>query len=119
MNGDKAIQNLNTTRNDIATQMEIFAKFFHGLSNPTRLKIVEALLDREMNVSQLVETIGASQSQVSNQLACLKWCGYVSSRQEGKYILYRISDERVRSILQLAKEIVADNAEHIRCCTRM
>lgn len=102
-----------------AEPTEIYAKFFHGLSNPTRFRIIEALLDREMSVGQLVEAIGASQSQVSNQLACLKWCGYVASRQNGKYVLYRITDERVRTILRLAKEIVADNAEHIRCCTRM
>ncbi|GLV13430.1 hypothetical protein Heshes_11140 [Alicyclobacillus hesperidum] len=113
------MQDLNISAPDSTVQTEIYAKFFHGLSNPTRFKIVEALLNREMNVSQLVEAVGASQSQVSNQLACLKWCGYVTSRQEGKYILYRISDERVRTILQLAKEIVADNAEHIRCRTRM
>lgn len=113
------MQDLSIAPHENAAQTEIYAKFFHGLSNPTRLKIVEALLDQEMNVSQLVDAIGASQSQVSNQLACLKWCGYVTSRQEGKYILYRISDERVHSILQLAKGIVADNAEHIRCCTRM
>ncbi len=119
MNGGMTVQGFNAAKRDSAVQTEIYAKFFHGLSNPTRLKIVEALLERELNVSQLVEAIGASQSQVSNQLACLKWCGYVTSRQEGKYILYRISDERVRSILQLAREIVADNAEHIRCCMRM
>ncbi|WP_157061768.1 ArsR/SmtB family transcription factor [Alicyclobacillus ferrooxydans] len=105
------------TADDVQT--EIYAKFFHGLSNPTRFKIIKVLLDKEMSVGQLVEAIGASQSQVSNQLACLKWCGYVASRQDGKYVLYRIIDERVRTILQLAKEIVADNAEHIRCCTRM
>lgn len=113
------MHNMNTAQGDTAVQTEIYAKFFHGLANPTRLKIVEALLDREMNVSQLLDAVGASQSQVSNQLACLKWCGYVTSRQQGKYILYRISDERVRTILQLAMEIVADNAEHIRSCTRM
>lgn len=106
-------------KTEAVIQTEIYAKFFHGLSNPTRLKIVEELLDRELNVSELVSATGASQSLVSNQLACLKWCGYVTSRQEGKYVLYRISDERVRTIVQLAKEIVASNAEHIRCCTRM
>ena len=104
---------------DAGVQIGIYAKFFHGLANPTRLRIVEILLDGEKSVGQLVEAVGAAQSQISNQLACLKWCGYVASRQDGKYVLYRISDERVRSILQLAKEIVADNAEHIRCCTRM
>lgn len=104
---------------DVAAQTGIYAKFFHGLSNPTRLRIVEALLDGERSVGQLVEAVGASQSLVSNQLACLKWCGYVTARQQGKFMLYRITDERVRTILQLAREIVADNAEHIRCCTRM
>lgn len=104
---------------DAGVQTGIYAKFFHGLSNPTRLRIVETLLEGERSVSQLVQTLGATQSQVSNQLACLKWCGYVTSRQDGKYVLYRISDSRVRTLLQLAREIVADNAEHIQCCTRM
>lgn len=104
---------------DPDAQTEIYAKFFHGLSNPTRLKIVEALLAGEQNVSQLIGAVGASQSQISNQLACLKWCGYVMSRQDGKYVVYRIADERIRTMLQLSKEIVADNAEQIRCCTRM
>ncbi len=104
---------------DATVQTGIYAKFFHGLANPTRLRLVEVLLEGERSVGQLVEAVGAAQSQVSNQLACLKWCGYVTARQEGKYVLYRISDDRVRSMLQLAREIVADNAEHIQCCTRM
>ncbi|MCL6445010.1 MAG: ArsR family transcriptional regulator, partial [Alicyclobacillus sp.] len=41
----------------------MYAKFFHGLSNPTRLRIVEILLDGEKNVSQLVEATGSTQSQ--------------------------------------------------------
>ncbi|GAX91652.1 ArsR/SmtB family transcription factor [Effusibacillus lacus] len=100
-------------------QSELYAKFFHGLSNPTRFRIVESLLDGEKSVSELVEILGANQSQVSNQLACLKWCGYVTSRQEGKYIYYQIADERVRQILELARQVVADNAAHINSCTRM
>lgn len=105
---------------DVQTiQSELYAKFFHGLSNPTRFRIVEILLDGEKSVSELVELLGATQSQVSNQLACLKWCGYVSSRQEGKYIYYQITDDRVRQILELARQVVADNAAHINECTRM
>jgi DNA-binding transcriptional ArsR family regulator len=100
-------------------QTEIYAKFFHGLSNPTRLRIVEILLQGERTVSQLVEETGASQSQVSNQLACLKWCGYVTARQEGKHVWYKVSDERVRMLIALAREIVADNADHIQSCTRL
>jgi DNA-binding transcriptional ArsR family regulator len=98
---------------------EIYAKFFHGLSNPTRLRIVQSLLEKDKNVSELVEELQIKQSQVSNQLACLKWCGYVSTRQEGKFIYYEIKDERVREILKLASEVVSDNAAHISQCTRI
>jgi DNA-binding transcriptional ArsR family regulator len=98
---------------------EIYAKFFHGLANPTRLRIVQSLLEKDKNVSELVEELQIKQSQVSNQLACLKWCGYVSTRQEGKFIYYEIKDERVREILRLASEVVSDNAAHISQCTRI
>jgi DNA-binding transcriptional ArsR family regulator len=104
-------------RNGISS--EIYAKFFHGLSNPTRFKIVLSLLDKEKNVSELVEELQIKQSQVSNQLACLKWCGYVDTRQEGKFVYYQIKDERIKQILHLAAEVVGDNAAHINECTRM
>lgn len=101
-------------------QWELHAKFFDGLANPTRLKIVELLLDRgEMNVGEIIAAVQMSQGQVSNQLACLKWCGYVTSRSEGKYVYYRVTDSRIRDLIALARAVVADNAEQIRCCTRM
>ncbi|GAB6876656.1 ArsR/SmtB family transcription factor [Thermaerobacter litoralis] len=101
-------------------QLEIRAKFFDGLANPTRLRIVELLLEHgELNVGQIVEALGVSQSQVSNQLACLKWCGYVTSRSEGRFVYYRVTDPRIRALVELARQIVADNVEHIRACTRL
>lgn len=104
-------------RNEISS--DIYAKFFHGLSNPTRFKIVLSLLEKEKNVSELVEELQIKQSQVSNQLACLKWCGYVDTRQDGKFVYYQIKDDRIREILKLAAEVVGDNAAKISECTRM
>lgn len=98
---------------------ELISKFFHGLSNPARFKIALSLLESEKNVSQLVDLLGMKQAQISNQLSCLKWCGFVTARQEGKFIYYQITDERIRKIIDLARVVVADNADHIRCCTRM
>lgn len=100
-------------------QSELISKFFHGLSNPARFKIALSLMESEKNVSQLVHELGMKQSQISNQLSCLKWCGYVSTRQEGKYVYYQITDERIRSIIELARQVVADNVEQINSCTRM
>jgi DNA-binding transcriptional ArsR family regulator len=103
-----------------AQRQEITAKFFHGLSDLTRMRIVELLLEEgEKNVSELVATLGQPQSRISNHLACLRWCGYVDSRREGKFVYYRVSDPRVRQILALARGVIADNAAAILSCTRM
>jgi len=110
---------MEKTEDPKAIQSEVCARFFHGLANPTRYKIIEALLEGEKTVSELVQVTGASQSQVSNHLTCLKWCGYITSRQEGKFTCYQISDSRIKDILYLARSVVADNAAHISTCTRM
>jgi DNA-binding transcriptional ArsR family regulator len=97
----------------------LLAKFFSGLANPVRLRIVTLLLDGERSVGEIVRALGVSQGHVSNQLACLRWCGYVQGRQDGRRTYYGIRDERVRAIVRLARDVLADNAEHVRACTRM
>lgn len=107
---------------DAATEqrLAITAKFFHGLSDLTRLRIVEVLLDEgEKNVSELVATLGQPQSRVSNHLACLRWCGYVDSRRDGKFVYYRVADPRIRDLVTLARAVIADNAAAILSCTRI
>lgn len=101
-------------------RQEITTKFFHGLSDLTRLRIVELLLDEgEQNVSDLIVALGQSQGRVSNHLACLRWCGYVDSRREGKFTYYRVTDPRVRQLIELARTMIADNAAAILSCTRI
>ena len=103
----------------LAESDEILMKFFKGLGDPTRLRIVEALLEKERNVSELIKLIGVPQSNISNHLACLKWCGYITSRKEGTSVYYEITDERVKKIVGLAREIIADHAENLYACTRI
>ncbi len=100
-------------------RLAVTAKFFHGLSDLTRLRIVEILLEGEKNVSELVGVLGQPQSRVSNHLACLRWCGYVDSRRDGKFVYYRVADQRVRDLVVLAREVIADHAEAIQSCTRI
>ena len=105
---------------DAAEQrLAVTAKFFHGLSDLTRLRIVELLLAGEKNVSELVTILGQPQSRVSNHLACLRWCGYVESRREGKFVYYRVADPRIRQLVELARGVIADNAATILSCTRI
>jgi DNA-binding transcriptional ArsR family regulator len=98
---------------------ELRAKFFHGLAHPVRLRIILQLLDGEKNVATLTELLGLKQAHVSNHLACLRWCGFVTARQEGRSVYYTVSDPRVREIVRLGQAVVADHAARIAACTRM
>ena len=97
----------------------LLAKFFRGLGDPTRLRILELLLDQKRPVKELVALIGTSQSQISNHLACLKWCGYVSTRSQGRFVYYSVGDPRVRDLIGLGRSILADNIERVCDCTRI
>ena len=94
------------------------AKLFRGFSDTSRLAILEALRARPLTVSALVETTGLSQSNVSNHLACLRDCDLAIAVPQGRYTLYRLSDERVASLLALAGELLADVARGVYECTR-
>jgi ArsR family transcriptional regulator, cadmium/lead-responsive transcriptional repressor len=56
---------------------------------------------------------------VSNHLACLRWCGFVEARREGRIVYNRIADTRVTAMLDLAESLLADNAEHVAACCRI
>ena len=99
--------------------VELVAKFYRGLGDPTRLRILEYLLKGEKSVSELVDLIGSAQGRVSSHLACLRQCGYAVVRTEGRHAYYRIADRRVVKILSLGQAMVQDNAEHIFACTRI
>ena len=102
-----------------AADVELTARFFSGLADPTRLSIVELLLERPHTVGEIVARLGLRQSRVSNALVCLKWCGYVEARREGRYVWYAVTDPRVRELVSLARTIMADHAAEIASCTRL
>jgi len=98
---------------------ELTARFFNGLADPTRLRIVELLLERPHTVGEIVARLGLRQSRVSNALVCLKWCGFVEARREGRNMWYAVSDPRIRELMGLARIVMADHAAEIACCTRL
>jgi len=100
-------------------ELDIVAKYFRGFGDPTRLRILEALTDGERSVGELVELIDAPQPKVSAHLACLRWCGFVETRRDFRTIYYRIADKRVLRMLELARALLADNAEHVAACRRI
>ena len=100
-------------------QLELQSRFFRVLGDPTRLQIVVHLLEGEQSVGELVELLEMSQSRVSNHLACLRWCGFVVTRREGRQIYYSVTDRRADRLVATARPMIADNAEYILSCTRL
>lgn len=98
--------------------IEIQAKLFRGFSDASRLSILDALRPGPLTVGEIVQTTRLTQSNVSNHLACLRDCGLVTANQEGRFVRYALSDERVNQLLTLADELLADVAKGIYECTR-
>jgi ArsR family transcriptional regulator, cadmium/lead-responsive transcriptional repressor len=99
---------------------QLVAKYFRGLGDPIRLRMLELLsAEGELKVGELVARLGLPQPQVSNHLACLRWCGFVEGRREGRTVFNRIADQRVEAMLELAQSLLADNADHVAACCRI
>jgi ArsR family transcriptional regulator len=78
---------------------------FRALADPTRLRLLNLIADREICVCYLVEILRISQPKVSRHLAYLRRAGVVASRREGKWMHYRLrtpDDEAAAAILREA-----------------
>jgi DNA-binding transcriptional ArsR family regulator len=93
------------------------AKLFRGLSDASRLSLLNALCAGPCTVSELVAHTGLTQSNTSNHLRCLLDCNLVVSEQQGRYMLYSLSDPRVAQLLELAQELLLNVAHGVAACT--
>ncbi len=95
-------------------------RLFKVLADPTRLALLRRLAEGPASVSDLVAAVGGPpQSRVSNHLACLRWCGLVTSEKVGRSVIYRLSDPRVLRLVDTACEVAAPHADHLSACTRI
>ena len=80
------------------------AELFRVFGDSTRIKILCALFEHERNVTEICELVGMSQSAISHQLRLLKQADLVTSRREGKTMVYSLADDHVKTIIYMAKE---------------
>lgn len=83
-------------------QLRRMSLFFKVMGDPTRLKILTALLGGNLCVMHISERLGMSQSAVSHQLSVLRGANLVKVSRHGKTQVYSIADEHVRLILDMA-----------------
>jgi DNA-binding transcriptional ArsR family regulator len=85
------------------------ADYFRALSEPLRLKILNALREHELNVGELTELCECSQANVSKHLALLAQAGIVERETRGTSVYYQIIDQRIYEICDL---VCGQLAEH-------
>lgn len=73
---------------------------FKALGDNTRLKIVEALIEKDANVNSLVVMLGMTQSAISHQLKILKLNGIIKSERKGKEVYYSLDDSHIETIVR-------------------
>lgn len=84
------------------------AELFKNFGDSTRVKILYALLDRSMNVTELANHLQISQPAVSQQLRMLRKSLLVKSERVGQQQIYSLSDSHVRSIINIGLEHVLE-----------
>jgi DNA-binding transcriptional ArsR family regulator len=90
---------------------ELIARRFRALSDPTRLRILDQLRQRDdVSVSELTVALGSSQQNISKHLGALLAEGFVSRRKQGTSSLYRISDP---AVIELCDRICAAIETHL------
>jgi DNA-binding transcriptional ArsR family regulator len=70
-------------------------RFFVNLANPTRLAVLEQLMQKPMSVNELAEELGQEQSMISHNLKPLLECNFVYSTRDGKKRIYSVNKETI------------------------
>jgi DNA-binding transcriptional ArsR family regulator len=76
------------------------AELFQAFSDASRVRIIAALVGRELNVGTLAEGVGISQSAVSHHLRGLRQMRLVRARKDGRQVFYSLDDDHVAALFQ-------------------
>ena len=95
--------------------VDVAAKLYRGLGDPTRLRIVLGLSDGERRVVDLVAELGLAQSTVSAHLACLRDCGLLTLRPIGRQSYYGLAHD-VRDVLSATEQLLRRTGVEVALC---
>ena len=93
------------------------AALFHGFSDPSRLLILRHLALGEHRVTDLTAHVGLAQSTVSKHLSCLKECGLVTSRPQGRASLFSLTHpESLLEVWSAAERLLDLTGDAVALC---
>jgi len=100
----------------IAAGVSPAAALFRSLGDDTRLRIVARLAAGEARVVDLTGELGLAQSTVSKHLACLRGCGLVDYRAEGRQSFYALTRPELMGLLAAAEDVLAAAGATVAPC---
>ena len=92
------------------------AALFRSLGDPARLAIVRRLAGGPARVTDLTGELGLAQSTVSKHLACLRDCGLVTVRPEGRASVYSLAQPALLEVLAAAEQVLAATGNAVALC---
>jgi ArsR family transcriptional regulator len=85
--------------------IEQASRAMKAMAHPLRLKILCILGDQEVNVQDIVDRVGTSQSNISQHLAILRDKGVLRTRKDANRVFYRVSDTRTLRLISLMRDV--------------
>lgn len=85
--------------------IEQASRSLKAMSHPLRLKILCVLGEREISVQDIVDSVGTSQSNISQHLAILRDKGILASRKDANRVFYRVGDDRTLKLIEMMQEV--------------
>ena len=101
---------------DETSSLTAAACMFRSLGDPTRLAIVQHLTLGEHRVVDLTGHLGLAQSTVSAHLACLRDCGLVTSRPQGRASMFALAHPELLALLSAAEKLLAATGDAVALC---
>jgi DNA-binding transcriptional ArsR family regulator len=98
------------------TDLTAAVALFRGLADPARLAIVRHLALGEHRVVDLTAHLGLAQSTVSGHLACLRDCGLVGVRAEGRASMYSLARPELLDLLAAAERLLEQAGDTVALC---
>ncbi|CAA0123235.1 HTH-type transcriptional regulator CmtR [Mycolicibacterium vanbaalenii] len=105
-----------STSGGTSSNLDAAVALFHSLSDGARLAIVRRLADGEARVVDLIGELGLAQSTVSAHVACLRDCGLVIGRPEGRQMFYSLTRPELLDLLAAAETLLAATGNTVALC---
>ena len=92
---------------------EAYKIFFGTLVSESRLKIINMLRNRRMNVSEIIKKLNMDQTHVSHDLQRLRRCGFVKTEKDGKFVYYSLNKETIGQLMNIIDKHMSNYCVHI------